>query len=476
MRGGLQTSGKCCGSRDKRARGRPCSTVTAWPSTCGSARSLVGGNAASGTSGAVTSRCLQNGHEILRLSATPVFGSRPAGLLDMPERQRLWSGVAPPSRTQTRDTWLRRPLVAQRLLCSLAPTLLPCAAALVSPAPATVEREGRNLVSNSGFERSLNGWRGDNAVLRWTPSGARDRGAVRVTGRTSTGRAFLYRSRRPVRRAVRGADYHARAFVRTTRRARIVCLRLRERRSRRTLGSKRACVRASRKWRAVDVTYRARARRGHIGVTVFTGSRARRPSIDADNVSVRRRFPNLASRVAWRGNYETGNFRQWSKVLEDGGNSAAIVRRPAAQGRYAARFVAGPSDGMTRIEVERPEDRYGRNVVYTWLMYVPRRTGLERRVSVVQFKNNTQSYNGGISITAGGRSLQLVTANRYTNPQTMAQRRHSLGFLPRGRWFGLRVRFAGTTTAGSASSRRGRIAMVAVHVPGSMSFRYAATP
>jgi hypothetical protein len=76
-----------------------------------------------------------------------------------------------------------------------------------------------------------------------------------------------------------------------------------------------------------------------------------------------------AGSVAWRGDYETGNFSQWWLTQFAGGigcggtcgpnqigsGSAAIVTSPVAQGHYAAKFVDSPHTGTDPCNCDRTE-------------------------------------------------------------------------------------------------------------------------
>ena len=60
--------------------------------------------------------------------------------------------------------------------------------------------------------------------------------------------------------------------------------------------------------------------------------------------------------VFWRGDFETGNFRQWQSVQARRGD-ISIVTSPVRQGSYAARFVVHPGDVSVRHGGERSELR-----------------------------------------------------------------------------------------------------------------------
>jgi hypothetical protein len=93
-------------------------------------------------------------------------------------------------------------------------------------------------------------------------------------------------------------------------------------------------------------------------------------------------------RVFWRGNYETGNFSQWwlkqwsgqggdSTPAQVGLSAATIVRRPVAQGRYAAKFqdfpdTTGANDRAEIVASQRESGGYpGQEWYYGWHAYFP---------------------------------------------------------------------------------------------------------
>ena len=67
------------------------------------------------------------------------------------------------------------------------------------------------------------------------------------------------------------------------------------------------------------------------------------------------------ARVVWTGDYESGDFSQWDRVLrEDRRLGADRAPTPSPQGRYAARFVLGPQTRLTRARASRRTSRTSR--------------------------------------------------------------------------------------------------------------------
>jgi Polysaccharide lyase len=60
--------------------------------------------------------------------------------------------------------------------------------------------------------------------------------------------------------------------------------------------------------------------------------------------------------LLWRGDYQTGDFRQWSRLQAVPGG-AAIVTSPTHHGRYTARYVVRPGDDPIGSNGERAEAR-----------------------------------------------------------------------------------------------------------------------
>jgi polysaccharide lyase-like protein len=136
--------------------------------------------------------------------------------------------------------------------------------------------------------------------------------------------------------------------------------------------------------------------------------------------------PGLTARSSaiWRGDYESGNFRQWSEVQVSPENSEAdVVRAPVRQGRVAARFVTYASrraPNGDRAEVSTTVSRTGAfegtERYYAWSTMFPR-AGNPRGFwpNGGDFNVFTQWHN---SVDPCGNNLQLgidATSRRHRN-------------------------------------------------------------
>lgn len=161
-------------------------------------------------------------------------------------------------------------------------------------------------------------------------------------------------------------------------------------------------------------------------------------------------------RVIWTGDYESGDFSQWDRVLREGAGSARIVRMPVAQGRYAARYVLGPqtADDGTRIEAHLPDveasgGSYGAESWYTWAQYVPSRSVFGRDKSfnhLVQWHPYLSCFGAALSVNGLPRPERLLfnvrggDIVRFGGPcQFRHERWFDLGPLPRDRWLRFRL-------------------------------------
>jgi hypothetical protein len=88
--------------------------------------------------------------------------------------------------------------------------------------------------------------------------------------------------------------------------------------------------------------------------------------------------------TTWRGDYQTGNFRQWQKLQAVPGG-ATIVTSPVHGGKYSARYQVRPGDNPIHSKGERAEARAsqqqtgafeGRERWYAWSTMFPADGGL----------------------------------------------------------------------------------------------------
>jgi Polysaccharide lyase len=172
-------------------------------------------------------------------------------------------------------------------------------------------------------------------------------------------------------------------------------------------------------------------------------------------------------KVSWTGDFETGDFGNWSSVLREGPGRARIVRRPVQQGRYAAEFVLGPQThaSSSRIEAHQPDveasgGRSGSEAWYTWAEYVPAATRFARHASfnhLVQWHPTVGCYGSSLTVDGVARRPRLLLrirggAIRETGDgcTTRYDRSFDLGVVPRDRWltFRLHVRWSADPRVG----------------------------
>jgi hypothetical protein len=159
------------------------------------------------------------------------------------------------------------------------------------------------------------------------------------------------------------------------------------------------------------------------------------------------------------GDFDRGNLKQWH-VQRAARARIRVVRRPRAEGRYAARFTVRPADVAApglgsghRAEVyargaeEGYPDEEGDVRFYGWCTYLPRRYPLVNSWQVL-----TQWKNGGSGSAPVYLRLQedrIFLMGEYTNHKAAGALWERT--IERGRWhsFVLRVRFGTSPDTGS---------------------------
>ena len=176
------------------------------------------------------------------------------------------------------------------------------------------------------------------------------------------------------------------------------------------------------------------------------------------------------ARVVWTGNYESGDFSQWERVLREAESpgTARIVTTPIAEGRYAARFVLGQQTAYSgsRIEAHQPDrdasgGRYGSETWYRWAELIPSSSQFARHESfnnLIQWKQDLAPCSGAtLSVNGLARPVRLFLHVRGGELLTYDEgcrfrheRTFDLGPLPRDRWlrFRLHVKWSAEPTEG----------------------------
>jgi hypothetical protein len=165
-----------------------------------------------------------------------------------------------------------------------------------------------------------------------------------------------------------------------------------------------------------------------------------------------------ATRLVWKGDYESGDFSQWEGILreDESPGIARIVRRPRAQGRYAARFTLGPQTRFTGSRIEAHQGDvgtsggvYGSEAWYRWAELIPSGSSFAPHRSfnhVVQWHPNVPCFGAALSVNGLARPVRLIfnvrggEIVRYGGScELQYERAWDLGPLPRDRWLRFRL-------------------------------------
>jgi hypothetical protein len=176
-----------------------------------------------------------------------------------------------------------------------------------------------------------------------------------------------------------------------------------------------------------------------------------------------------ATRVVWTGNYESGDFGQWEGILREAESpgTARIVRKPVAEGRYAARFVLGPQTSFTGSRIEAHQGSvaasggvYGSETWYRWTEFVPSSSTFASHRSfnhLIQWHPTAPCFGAALSVNGLVQPVRLLfnvrggDIVRYGGSCDLRyERAFDLGPLPRDRWlrFRLHIRWHADPTIG----------------------------
>jgi hypothetical protein len=161
-----------------------------------------------------------------------------------------------------------------------APTAAADAPAGTNAAPEATE----GPISNGGFERSTEGWRGSNSELTLVP-GVTGK-AVRVT-RANSRSAFAIVAGKPVTSPRRGARYRAGTFVRSVSPGMFVCLRVEEFSGSRVPITTERCSAATTGWQRLKVETRTTAKGSRVVFSVRVIAALGGTSFDVDGFRLR---------------------------------------------------------------------------------------------------------------------------------------------------------------------------------------------
>jgi hypothetical protein len=139
-------------------------------------------------------------------------------------------------------------------------------------------------VIDGSFKGSLSGWKAVASTLALRTGGAVGDGYVRASGPTAP--TYGLQNSQGIE-TVRGRSYTARAWIQTPRRRAKVCLILRERNTRKVVGSARTCKTALTTWSSfATLRYSARGTGNRLFVSVVQSSAKRTDVLDVDEVLV----------------------------------------------------------------------------------------------------------------------------------------------------------------------------------------------
>ena len=174
-------------------------------------------------------------------------------------------------------------------------TAVAASLAVLASASAGGTPAGGDAVVTASFERSLRGWAGYRATVERTKNGVEGRHAARVSARAAARAFSLYAAPRPVAATTAGTLYEARAWIRSDRPGRVVCLLVRELSARSVAAATRSCVVSTRRWARFDpVRHTVRESGRRLGVSVYETRARRGDSFEVDAIVVREVEPRLS--------------------------------------------------------------------------------------------------------------------------------------------------------------------------------------
>jgi hypothetical protein len=147
-----------------------------------------------------------------------------------------------------------------------------------APAARSAGAQAPEAIDNGDFERSTEGWEGENAALSLVDGV--DGHGLRVS-RASTRESFAFYARRTLRSKRAGTRYKVRAFVRSVSPGMFVCLRAEEHTSGPTLTTER-CVPATSSWQRVKLLGRTAGKGTKLSFSVRVMAALGGKSFDVD--------------------------------------------------------------------------------------------------------------------------------------------------------------------------------------------------
>src|SRR5262249_44755714 len=123
-----------------------------------------------------------------------------------------------------------------------------------------------------------------------------------------------------------------------------------------------------------------------------------------------------SAEIIWRGDFETGDTKQWKGAPKDG---VTIVKDPVREGKYALRIDgtnAAKRGKLDRIEFQHqpapPGTAEGTERYFAWSVYVPKKlTDSHHAVGYFETRN---SWTQLMAFEAKGEDLLFTTRVPYT--------------------------------------------------------------
>jgi hypothetical protein len=153
--------------------------------------------------------------------------------------------------------------------------------------------------------------------------------------------------------------------------------------------------------------------------------------------------------IGWRGDFETGNFNQWSfGVQQKDPSRSTIVSNLVRQGRYAARFEVrsgdnnvGGSGSGERAEALIPASQTGAGEGveqwWAWSNYFPAdfASGGGKWNFFTQFHHTGSTGQSNVEFTVADQKTLMLITNSGDPSSNTVERNFNLAPLAKGRWY-----------------------------------------
>ena len=163
--------------------------------------------------------------------------------------------------------------------------------------------------------------------------------------------------------------------------------------------------------------------------------------------------PGVASATPfWKGDFETGDLKQWSYLLNPNDDGLSVVSTPVADGKNAVKIEISADDlwsnGLNRVELQyAPPAAYtktGSEVYFGWSLYVPEL--LTQESHQIGYWETTVSYQQLFHVAAFGSKVAL-----RTQKPSYQEKWSEDGLLTPGQWHRVVWHIVWSTDAATAS-------------------------